>query len=183
MENERCTATGIYYVKCIDSEGKTKWEDTIHNVITDVGANLMLDCFLGGSLSGASYMGLISSAGYTGVPLAADTMTSHATVGHVWYEAGNGINYPNWSTPSSNARGTCIWSASSGRTKSLTSAITFIIATNGGTIQGCFIVTGSGAVSTNNNTSGTLYSAGIFSGGAKTVSVGDTVNVSYSTAV
>jgi hypothetical protein len=38
-------------------------------------------------------------------------------------------------------------------------------------------------VATNNNTSGTLYSAGLFTGGDKAVSIGDTLQVSYSTSV
>jgi len=41
-------------------------------------------------------------------------------------------------------------------------------------------VTGSGASSTQSNTSGTLYSAGAFST-AKVTTAGDTVSVTYST--
>ena len=50
----------------------------------------------------------------------------------------------------------------------------------GGTVGGCFLVTGSGASSTQGNTSGTLYSAGNFST-AKVTTAGDTVSVTYST--
>ena len=50
----------------------------------------------------------------------------------------------------------------------------------GGTVGGCFLVTGSGASSTQGNTGGTLYSAGNFST-AKVTTAGDTVSVTYST--
>jgi len=47
-------------------------------------------------------------------------------------------------------------------------------------VYGCFLVTGSGAVSTQSSTAGTLYSEGNFSV-AKTTTAGDTVTVTYST--
>lgn len=75
------------------------------------------------------------------------------------------------------------FAAAATRAKALSAAISFIIATNGGTVKGCFVVFGTGAVSTNNNTSGVLYSAGLFTGGDKVVGIGDTLQVSYSTSV
>lgn len=181
--SEQAHAQGVYTAKCYDKDGNLKWEDTINNVITDLGANLMLDTFLGGAQNTSFFLGLISSVGYTGAPVAADTMSSHSSAGHVWYEAGNGTNYPLWSTPTSNARATITWNAAATRAKAIASAASFVFASYGGTVKGCFIVTGSGAVATNNNTSGTLYSAGVFTGGDKIVGVGDTLNVSYSTSV
>ena len=59
-------------------------------------------------------------------------------------------------------------------------AITYTITSTGGTVGGCFIVTGTGAVSTQSSTAGTLYSAGAF-GTPKTTTAGDTVAVTYST--
>ena len=59
-------------------------------------------------------------------------------------------------------------------------AITYTVTGAGGTISGCFLVTGTGAVSTISNTSGTLYSAGAFAT-AKVTTAGDTVSVTYST--
>lgn len=176
---EKLGAKGKYFAKCFDKDGNLKWEDASDNVVTDVGANQLLDSAFGAGPVAGPFLGLISSVGYSGVPVVGDTMGSHAT----WAEAGNGSNYPNWSTPASNARGTMSFAAASGRAKALSAAISFVIATNGGTVKGCFIVFGTGAVSTNNNTSGVLYSAGLFTGGDKVVSVGDTLQVSYSTAV
>jgi hypothetical protein len=176
---EALSVKGKYSIVCRDKDGNVRWKDTIDNVVTDVGANIMLDTFLGGAQNTAYFLGLISSVGYTTPPAVGNTMTSHTG----WSEAGNGTNYPNWSTPASNARGTAVWAAAGSRAKALSAALSFIIATNGGTVKGCFIVTGSGAVATNNNTSGTLYSAGLFTGGDKAVSIGDTLQVSYSTSV
>jgi hypothetical protein len=59
-------------------------------------------------------------------------------------------------------------------------AITYTITGAGGTVGGCFLVTGSGAASTLSNTGGTLYSAGAFAV-AKITTAGDTVSVTYST--
>ena len=167
---------GKYTAKCYGENGELKWEDTIDNIVTDIGANQLLDsAFAAGPIAGP-YLGLISSVGYTSIPVVGNTLSSHAT----WNEAGNGVNYPNWSTPAANARGTMTFSSASGRTKSLSSPISFVIATNPGTIKGCFTVFGTGAVVTNNSTVGVLYSAGLFSGGDKVVGIADTLQVSYS---
>lgn len=170
-------AIGIYTLSCIDNLGNTKWEDTIDNVVTDVGANFMLDTFLGGSQNTTYFLGLISSVGWSSVA-ASDTMAAHSG----WNEAGDATNLPQWSTPASNARAAVTWSSASSRSKALSATANFTISA-AGTVQGCFIVTGSGAVATHDSTAGILYSAGAFSGGAKAVGVGDTLQVSYSTSV
>ena len=174
---------GKYFARCLDKDGNLKWEDTIENTVMDVGANQLLDSAFGSGPVAGPYLGLISSVGYTGIPLVGDTMTSHATLNHVWVEAGNGSNYPLWSTPASDARATMTFAAASGRAKALTAAVSFTIAGTGGTVKGCFVVMGTGAVATNNNTSGVLYSAGVFTGGDKVLAVGDILQVTYSTSV
>ena len=156
-DDNSCSIHGRYEAKCFGPDGKLKWADTIDNVITDVGANLMLDTMFGGSQNTTYFLGLISSVGYTSVPVVGHTMGSHGT----WTEAGDSTNLPQWSTPASNARATITWSAAGSRSKAISSAASFTIS-SGGTVKGCFIVTGSGAVSTHDNTSGTLYSAGLF---------------------
>jgi hypothetical protein len=84
-------------------------------------------------------------------------------------------------------RGTAVFASASSTgatpanvTTSAATAITYTITGAGGTVGGCFIVTGAGAVATQSNTSGTLYSAGAFAT-AKITTVGDTVSVTYST--
>jgi hypothetical protein len=161
---------GRYIAECFDKDGKLKWVDTIENVVTTVGKNLMLDTLLAGSsfTTVGPFMGLISSTSWSAVA-AADTMTSHAG----WLEAGN-ANAPTYTSP----RKTLAFSAASAGSKATSAAAPFAI-TGTGTVKGAFVVTGTGAVSTIDNTSGVLLSAGLFSGGDKTVANGDTINVSY----
>lgn len=172
--NENAEAHGFYTVKCFDKDGKLKWEDVIENVVATVGKNLALDTYLAGSSYTVvgPFMGLISSTSYSAVA-AADTMASHAG----WLEAGI-TNTPTYS----GGRKTCVWSAASSGSKSLSAALSFSI-TGTGTVKGCFIVFGTGAVSTVDNTSGTLYSAGLFSGGDKAVVNTDTLSVSYTASL
>lgn len=179
QNNEASQLHGKYFAQCFDKNGKLKWEDSIDNVITDVGANQLLDSAFGSGPVAGPFLGLISSVGYTSVPVVGHTMSSHGT----WNEAGNGVNYPNWSTPASNARASVSFASASGRAKAITAAAAFVIATNGGTVKGCFLVFGSGAAATNGSTAGVLYSAGIFAAGDKVVGLGDTLNISYSTSL
>jgi hypothetical protein len=98
-----------------------------------------------------------------------DTIASHAN----WTEAGS-TNAPTFA-----ARGTPAFSASASGVKSTSSAVSFTM-TGAGTLQGCFLVGYSGAVSTLMSTAGTLVSAGAFTGGSQAVSSGNVVTVSYS---
>ena len=178
-QSENLHAKGLYEVECFDGNGKLKWSDHINNTVTNIGANQLLNSAFGSGPVAGPFLGLISSVGYTGVPAVTDTMSSHPT----WNEAGNGSNFPLWSTPASNARASVTFAAASNRIIALPSKAQFIIATTGGTVKGAFLVFGTGAVATNNDTNGSLYSAGLFAAGDKVVSVGDTLQVSYQTSV
>lgn len=170
-EHESAEAHGRYVVECIGADGGVKWRDVIDNVVTTVGKNLALDTFLAGSAYTVTgpFMGLISAVSYVSAPVAADTMASHTG----WTEAG-ATNAPTYTAP----RKTAAWNAASGGSKSLSAALSFPL-TGAGTVKGCFLVFGAGAVSTIDSTAGTLYSAGLFSGGDKIVANGDTLNVSW----
>lgn len=165
---------GKFVAECIGSDGCVKWRDTFYNTVVTVGKNAMLDQSLAGSAYTVTgpFMGLISSVSFTAIS-AADTMASHTG----WTEAG-ATNAPTYTAP----RKTAAWSAASAGAKALSSALAFAI-TGSGTIKGAFLTFGSGAVSTIDNTSGTLFSAGLFTGGDRLVSNGDTVNVSYSVSL
>jgi hypothetical protein len=167
MDEKENRVHGVYKAQCFNEKGELKWEEDFDNLVTDVGARFLLDTTFGGSANSTYFLGLT-----TGTPTVnnADTMASKA-----WTEA------TGWSTPASNARATITWSAASARTKAIASAASFT-ASGALTVGGCFIVTGSGAVATNGNTSGTLYSVGAFSGGNKVLALNDTLQVSYSTS-
>lgn len=169
--SEAMGLVGRYEVECYGADGKLKWRDTIDNTVVTVGKNHILDTELAGSAYTVvgPFMGLISSTSFTAIA-AADTMASHTG----WLEAGN-ANTPTYTSP----RKTAVFSAASAGAKALSSALSFAI-TGTGTIKGCFIATGTGALSTIDNTAGTLLSAGLFSGGDRAVISGDTVNVSWS---
>jgi hypothetical protein len=169
---------GYYHVVCRDADGNIKWEDEFPNLVNAVGKELMLDTLLrtsGTYTTVGPFLGLISGASPTFA--AADTMTSH----------GGWTEFINYTVGGSAIRGTAVFTAStstgttpSNVTTCAAAAITYTITGAGGTVGGCFLVTGSGAVSTQNSTAGTLYSAGAFAT-AKVTTAGDTVSVTYST--
>jgi hypothetical protein len=168
---------GAYHVVCRDAEGNVKWEQEFPNLVNAVGKQLMLDTLLSGSAytTVGPYLGLISGASPTFA--ASDTMTSHSG----WTE------FTNYTVSSSAVRGTAVFSAATSTgttptnvTSKTATAITYTITGAGGTVGGCFLVTGTGAVSTQGSTAGTLYSAGAFAT-AKVTTAGDTVSVTYST--
>ena len=176
-DNETVGIEGNYHVECRDKDGNLKWEESFPNLVNSIGKQLLLDTLLRGSAYTVvgPFLGLIS--GSTPTFLAADTMTSHAG----WTE------FIAYTVGGSAVRGTAVFGASSSSglspaniTTSTATAITYTVTGAGGTIGGCFIVTGSGAVSTQSSTAGTLYSAGAFTT-AKITTIGDTVSVTYAT--
>jgi hypothetical protein len=160
--NETTSISGYYTVECFNN-GQLKWKDDIHNVVTTVGKNFTMDTTLGNTAGGAVVMGLKG----TGTAVAADTQASHAT----WLEVGL-ANAPVYT----GNRPTPTFSAASAGAKTTSAAVTFAI-TSSGTVAGCFINIGGSA--TKDNTTGTLFSAGDFTAGSKTVTSGDTLSVTY----
>jgi hypothetical protein len=176
--NETVGIEGFYKVECRDIDGNLKWEDSFPNLVNEGGKELMLNTLLvtaSGYTRVGPFLGLISGASPTFS--AADTAASHAG----WTE------FTNYTVGGSAVRGTAVFSSSTSTgstptnvTTCAAAAITYTITGAGGTVGGCFLVTGSGAVSTQNSTAGTLYSAGAFAV-AKITTAGDTVSVTYST--
>jgi hypothetical protein len=167
---------GHYHVVCRDADGNIKWEEGFPNLVNAVGKQLMLDTLLSGVsyTTVGPYLGLISGTGLTFA--AADTMSSKT-----WTE------FTNYTVGGSAVRGTAVFASATSTgttptnvTTKTATAITYTITGGGGTVGGCFLVTGSGASTTQGNTSGTLYSAGAFAT-AKVTTAGDTVSVTYST--
>ena len=175
---EGMTQEGYYHVECRDAQGNLKWEEQVPNLVVAIGKQLMLDTLLKGS----SYSVVGPYLGLTKVsltPAATDTMTTLVTT--------NAAEFINYTVGGSAVRGTAVFASStstgatpSNVTSSTATAITYTITGAGGTVYGCFLVTGTGAVNTQSSTAGTLYSEGNFSV-AKTTTAGDTVSVTYST--
>ena len=172
---EGMTQEGHYHVECRDAQGNLKWADEFPNLVVAIGKQLMLDTLLrtsGTYTTVGPFLGLINNSTTFA---ATDTMASKSWTELTTYTVGG-----------SAVRGTAVFAAStsSGATPSnvttaTATAITYTM-TGSATVYGCFLVTGSGAVSTISSTAGTLYSEGNFST-AKTVTSGDTVSVTYST--
>lgn len=166
---------GFYKIECRDAAGNLKWDEEFPNLVVAVGKQLMLDTLLKGTSYTVvgPFLGLI---GNSTTFAAADTMTSKT-----WTE------FTNYTVGGSAVRGTAVFASATSAgttptnvTTSAAAAITYTITGAGGTVYGCFLVTGTGAVSTQSSTAGTLYSEGNFST-AKATTAGDTVSVSYST--
>ena len=179
QSNETVGVEGFYKVECRDAAGNLKWEESFPNLVNEVGKELMFDTLLsttGTYTTVGPFLGLISGASPT-FGTGTDTNTSHAG----WTE------FINYTVGGSAVRGTAVFSASTSTgstptnvTTCAAASITYTITGAGGTVGGCFLVTGPGASSTQNNTGGVLYSAGAFAV-AKITTAGDTVSVTYST--
>jgi hypothetical protein len=157
---------GFYEAKCYDAQGNLKWSDTIENLTTNVGRQSLLNSYFANTGGGAVVMGLMG----TGSPAYTDTQASHSG----WLEVG-GTNAPTYS----GTRKTPAFSAATSANPSVlsTSAAVVFSMTSSGTVAGAFI--NIGGSSTQDNTTGVLFSAGDFTAGSKTVTSGDTINVTY----
>ena len=170
---------GYYHVECRDKDGNLKWTEEFPNLVVAVGKQLLLDTFLrtsGTYTTVGPYLGLTK---VSLTPAATDTMTTLVTT--------NAAEFVNYTVGGSAVRGTAVFAAAtstgstpSNVTTSAATSITYTITGAGGTVYGCFLVTGTGAVSTQSSTAGTLYSEGNFTT-AKVTTAGDTVSVTYST--
>lgn len=168
---ESCQAEGVYGIKCFEYEGgPLLWEQKFDNVVATVGKNLMLQSSLTGSSYSVvgPYMGLISSVSWSATA-ASDTMALHPG----WNEAG--ATY----APTFAARLVPSFSTATGGAIATATPVSFTM-TGNGTLEGAFIVYGTGAVSTIDSTAGTLLSAGAFTAGAQPVNSGNVVQVTYS---
>lgn len=165
---DKLTADGQFHAVFTDNLGTVLHEETYDNIFTTLGKNALLDNTYAtpASLVGP-FMGLISSASFSAVA-AADTMASHAG----WLEA-NATNAPNYT----GARQTAAFNAASAGVKAMSAGLAFVF-TNSGTVQGSFLVSGSGAVSTNTSTAGSLTNAGTLAAPQPVIS-GNTLTLTW----
>lgn len=150
---------GIFEVACYGPDGREKWRETAHNIITNVGLNHILDVVFHGSTSVSPwYVGLKN----TGSVAAGDTMASHAG----WTE---NANYDESTRVEYNEA-----AASSQSITNSANKASFSINTDSQTIAGAFLCSDS----TKSGTSGTLVCAANFAS-AKSADDGDTLEVTY----
>ena len=166
-QTDNVLAAGVYSAECYGSDGKLKWADTFKNLTTNVGRqDLLQKYFITNAGPGSVFMGLKG----TGTAVVADTQASHAS----WSEVGL-ANAPTYSGTRKTPTFTTVTTANPAVLATAT-AVVFTM-TGSGTVAGAFINVGGS--STIDNTTGVLFSAGDFTGGSKTVSSGDTINVTY----
>lgn len=158
---------GVYVATCYDVNGNEKWSDTIENLTTNVGRqNMVQNYFVTNAGAGANVMGLKGA----GTAAYGDTQASHAG----WLEVG-GANAPTYSGTRKTPTYTTTTTANPAVL--VTSAAVVFTMTGAGTVAGAFInVNGSSSI---DNTTGILFSVGDFTAGSKTVTSGDTINVTY----
>ena len=156
---EKIGTKGVWKVRCYDTSGSLKWEDNWENLVVNEG----LDYALGATLTGATqttswFVGLTDG---DPTPAAGDTMGSHAG----WEEvtAYDEAARQAWTGGS----------VSSQTVDNSASPATFTGSTNGTTVGGAFLVSDD----TKGGTTGTLFSAGAFQAGNKTLDDGDTLEV------
>lgn len=159
-----------------------KWAEDVRNTVVTEGKNAALTHFLKGSTYTASQvLGLIENTGYSAI--AAGNTAGNITA------AGGGSPTNGWNeAPSSTcaSRGTPSFGTASSGSLATSSAVSFSIIADD-TIKGAFLLcrstAGTAPSTTVGNTNGALYSAGLFSGGDRTVANGDTLNVTYTASL
>ncbi len=150
------TFQGIWNVECVDKEGNVKWSDNFKNLVVNEGLNHILNTeFHGDPAVSPWFIGLVNDAPTFA---AGDTLASHGGWTEFTNYTGNRL----------------AWTEDAAASQSITntSAVSFPIL-GIGTIAGAFL----SSVAT--GTAGTLFSAGAFTAGDRTVANGDFLNVTY----
>jgi hypothetical protein len=175
--SEQVSVTGRYDVKCLDADGSLKWEDSIDNLVVNVGKANLLGVYLGALTQTTQwYMGLVSKVGsFVPVYSSTDTLASHGdgvTTGWAESTAYSGSNRLAVTFGTATASGGGAGTAGTG-TITNPSAVSFTInATT--TIAGALLC----QTQTRATTTGILYSAGSFAT-ARDVISGDQLLVTY----
>ena len=157
---------GVFHFKCFDKNGNLKWEDSAHNLVTNVGLkNMNENHFTGSGYTATWFLGLVNNSPSPSYA-AGDTAASHAG----WVES---AAYTQANRPTVTF-GTATTADPSVIDNSGSVAVFTMNATV--TIAGAFLISNS----TKSGTTGILFSASTFqSPGARSVVSGDTLNVTY----
>ena len=158
-------AGGVFTATCVGPDGQIKWTDTFHNLVVNEGlVNMNTSYFKGSGYTAAFFLGLVSG-GTSPTYAAANTLASHAG----WTELVPGTAY------TGNRPAVTFGTSTSANPSVITTTSTsYAMLVNSTVVAGAFLCTVA------SGTSGTLFSAGSFTGGNKSVDSGDTLNVTYS---
>lgn len=156
----------LYNLELLDSNGVTKWADSVRGTVVIAGLNKLLDaCFKTGLASPAWFVGLLDGA-TAPVVTPSDTMASHAG----WIEnVGVSNSVRPTLTPGTIANGAVDNSGS---------RAVFNI-TADGSIAGAFVASNSAL----SGASGVLYDVGAFLDGVRPVSSGDVLQITVTLSV
>lgn len=143
-----------YRIECFDKDGKLKWVEDVHNLVTNQGLNDVLDVYLhNGTQTATWYLGLTDDSPTIN---AADTLASHAGWVEVSAYTGN--------------RQAVVWDAVSAQSVDNSGNVNAFAITGTAAIGGAFLA----SVAT--GTAGILYSVAAFSAN-RSLENGDTLNV------
>jgi len=148
-----------YRVEAFDPQGNLKWIEEFDNLVVNVGLDDSLDKHLKGSSYTAAFYVLLTDG--TPTVAAADTMASHA--GWTEVTAYDEANRPTLT----------LGSVSGQSVDNSANKAVFTIDTNNTTMGGCGVTTNN----TKGGSTGTLYGAGAFTAGDKTLDDNDVLNV------
>ena len=179
QDDSRASFGGVFHFTCYDKNGNLKWEEEFPNLVVNVGLqDLNAKYFKGVSYTAAWYLGLITGPQSGTTFSASDTMSSHGATGSGGWTEFTNYTGTDRALVSFGTATTANPSVIANTTATGGSVAVYTINSTGGTIAGAFLTTGQ----VKSGTSGTLFSAGDFTGSPSTdkiVASGDTVNVTY----
>ena len=157
---EGASASGYYEVDCYDKDGNLKWHDDIHNLITTQGLNHMLDSTLNAATQLTTWYMIPYTTGTIG---AGSTYAVPVVV--------ESTNYDEAARPE--------WTEGAAAAGVITNGTAVVMTWNGtDTVNGIELV--SFATKSDTAQAGArLFSQGAFTGGAKAMTSGDTLNITY----
>lgn len=162
----RAQGGGVFHFKCYDKDGNLKWEDSAHNLVTNVGLkNMNENHFSGSGYTATWFLGLVNNSPSPSYA-AGDTAASHAG----WVES---------AAYTQSARPTVTFGTATTADPSVidnSGAVDVFTMNATVDIAGAFLISNS----TKSGTTGILFSASTFqSPGSRSVVSGDTLNVTY----
>lgn len=158
MKERMSAPKAVFTFECIGADGKQKWREEVHNLVTLGGRTALLSTmFKGGSQVNPWYLGLKGA----GAPDQSDTMASHSGWSEVTPYAGNRKSI------SFGSAATAMISTDTPVSVAITSAAT---------VAGAFVT------SAGTGTSGTLYNVSNFVS-PRAVDNGDTLNISLTFSI